>query len=80
MFPCEADGAGDDCGHAPSDLPKEHVPTSLPRIPQLPYRNKFAMSFEANLAEGEFVLVPSTKTVGGPRSTKSMLHTQQWCS
>ncbi len=60
--------AADDGGHTPLGLPKEHVPTSLPRIPQLAYKNKFSLSFEANIALGEYILVPSTKTVGAQRT------------
>ena len=46
-------------------LPAEHIPTSLPRAPQLSYKNKFALSMSTNLQTGEFVLVPSIKSVRG---------------
>ena len=44
-------------------VPPEHVPTSAPRLPQLSYRNKTAMSFDTSVEKGEFVLVPSLKGV-----------------
>ncbi len=44
-------------------IPGEHIPTSLPRVPQLAYRKKVSVSVETTLAVGEYVLIPSTETV-----------------